>query len=219
MKDDDNIKGRLQTFLRSQGVRNAEFCRMLGVSPAYINAMRKSLPEDKVVRICELFPNLNRDWLMYGEGEMLVERGRNIRELDEEEYWVPLLPARATAGSIQAYSDPVTLNQCERIRVPVKGIDFAIQISGDSMEPEFFHGDTLMIKRINERSYIPWGNPMVVDTNNGVMVKSIYPSQDDSSEYITAKSFNPRYPPFRIPTMDVIALYKVVGLMRLYSTI
>ena len=131
---------------------------------------------------------------------------------------MPLLPARASAGSIQAYSDPVTLNQCERIRVPVRGVDFAIIISGDSMEPEFFHGDTIMIKRINERSYIPWGNPMVVDTNNGVMLKSIYPS-DDSPEYITAKSLNPRYPPFSIPTMDVIALYKVVGLMRLYSTI
>ncbi len=219
MKEEDSIKGRLLTFLRSQGVKNAEFCRMLGVSPAYINAMRKSLPEDKVVKICELFPNLNRDWLMYGDGEMLAAESPEFYAYDEEEYWVPLLPARATAGSIQAYSDPVTLNQCERIRVPVKGVDFAIQISGDSMEPEFFHGDTLMIKRINERSYIPWGNPMVIDTNNGVMVKTLYPGNDRSEETITAKSLNPRYPPFSIPTSDVIALYKVVGLMRMYSTI
>lgn len=217
----DTIKQRLVAFLRHEGMTQSEFCRRLGVSPAYINTIRKSLPEEKVLRICNLFPDLNRDWLVYGDGEMTREATELARltAADESDYWVPLLPARAAAGGIQAYSDPVTLSQCERIRVPVKGIDYAIQIFGNSMEPNYMNGDTLMIKRIDERSFIPWGNPMVVDTDNGVMLKCLFPGENESCDcdYVWAKSYNPSYPPFRISTADIRALYRVQGLIRLNS--
>jgi len=216
----NSIKQRLLSFLKSQGVTQTEFCRRMGVSPAYVNSMRKSLPEEKVLKICDLFPDLNRDWLIFGDGDMtLPESGKSSRHIpkDEDEYWVPLLPAKAAAGGIQATSDSVTLAECERIRVPVKGIDYAIQIFGNSMEPMYLNGDTLLIKRIDERRFIPWGNPMVVDTNNGVMLKCLYPDEASTDEFIWAKSYNPDYPPFRISTFDINALYRVQGLIRINS--
>ena len=128
----------------------------MGLSTAYIGAMRKSMPEDKVLRMMELFPRLNRDWLLYGEGDMYreIRPGAAARLPSIDSHIVPLLPVEAFAGNLQMYSQGVELSQCEKVVSPVKGVDFAIRVSGDSMEPEIMNGSILYIKRINDLSLI-----------------------------------------------------------------
>lgn len=222
------VKGRLLTYLNHRHISQSEFSRRLGVTPTYIGAMRKSIPEEKVMKICELFPDLNRDWLLYGEGEMLSERERDEAGGNEKtQYKVPLLPVEAAAGRLQDWATSVALRQCQTVMSPLPGVDFAIRISGDSMEPNFHDGSTLLIKRINDRAFIPWGHPMVIDTENGVLVKVVYPchkeddyigSGSETGRYIEARSFNRNYPPIRIPTSSIYGLYRVMGCMQLYST-
>ena len=67
----ENVKDRLIRYLDAKGISKAEFGRRIGVSGAYITSMRKSIQPDKLKLIAEEFPDLNRDWLLYGEGEML----------------------------------------------------------------------------------------------------------------------------------------------------
>lgn len=69
---DATIKGRLTAYLRLKGVNNSEFGRRIGVSNSYISAMRKSIQPEKVKRIALEFPDLSIDWLITGEGSMLV---------------------------------------------------------------------------------------------------------------------------------------------------
>lgn len=196
---------------------HSELSRRLGVSPTYVGAMRKSLPEEKIKRLCEIFPDLNRDWLVYGEGEMLKgDTAATVAKGPDAEYMVPLIPVSAYAGSLQEWSDPVALEDCERIPSPVKGADYAIRVCGDSMEPDFHDGSTILIKRINERAFIPWGNPLVIDTSNGVLIKALYPL-DKEYEFVEARSFNPKYPPITIPTDCIIGIYRVLGCIRLFS--
>lgn len=199
-----------------------EFGHILGVAPTYVGAMRKSLSLEKVNRMMQVFPDLNRDWLLYGEGEMLRnpdsptgEQGQNaVRESE-----VPMLPVAAYAGNLQYWSNPVQLADCEKILSPIRGVDFAIRVTGDSMEPEFHDGMTLLLKKINEKAFIPWGRAMVIDTENGVLLKEVYPSgQDGDRQVIEAKSLNPRYPPIMIPTSSVYGLYRILGSIRIYST-
>ena len=49
---------------------------------------------------------------------------------------VPLLPTSARAGTLADFAQTVTEYDCERIISPVKGADYAIQVTGDSMAPE-----------------------------------------------------------------------------------
>lgn len=70
--DTETVKGRLLTYLKHKRITQAEFCKAVGVASTYINVIRKSIPSDKVNRIVSLYPDLNRDWLLYGEGEMLT---------------------------------------------------------------------------------------------------------------------------------------------------
>lgn len=221
---EENVKQRLIRLLKHKHMTQSEFARRLGVSPTYIGAMRKSMPEEKLREVFEMFPDVNRDWLLYGEGEMLLPEGEGCPVL-ERGYIVPLLPVDAYAGNLQEWSDGVQLRDCEKIVSPVPGVDFGIRVNGDSMEPEFSNGSVIFIKRINENAFIPWGNPMVIDTENGVVVKVVYPPETRRAmrgtecEYIEARSINPAYPPFLIPTESIYGLYRIITGIRQYSTL
>lgn len=211
------VKERLQTFLRSQRITQNEFTHRLGVSPAYVATIRKSIPLERVARIKEIFPQLNRDWLLYGEGEMLEAPASSDEAGDFSGYEVPLLPVSAFAGNLQLWSQGVREIDCTRVVSPVKDADFAIPICGDSMEPDFTDGSTILIKRINERAFIPWGNAMVIDTENGVLLKDLYPDEEQV-DCLLAKSRNQRYPPLHIPKDSVYGIYRVLCSLKMYPT-
>ncbi len=223
IQPEETMKQRLIHLLKTKHMTQTEFARHLGVSPTYIGAMRKSMPKDRLKIVFELFPDLNRDWLLYGEGEMLNNVDSTRPDLSKG-YVVPLLPVDACAGTLQLWSRGVQLRDCEKVVSPVPGADFGIRVYGDSMEPEFHSGSILFIKRINENAFIPWGNPMVIDTENGVLVKVVYPSEQTTDrhgnecEYIEARSYTHSYPPIQIPTECIYGLYRVLSDIRQYST-
>lgn len=248
---EEGMKQRLIRLLKEKHMTQTEFAHRLGVTPTYVGAMRKGMSKERLKTVFEMFPDLNRDWLLYGEGEMLLPEDTDMPDLTKG-YIVPMLPVEAFAGNLQLWSEGVQLRDCEKTVSPVPGVDFGIRLTGDSMEPELQNGSILFIKRINEKAFIPWGNPMVIDSENGVVVKVVYPvygkrhkvtlshvdsnmgGDCDSAEsrrcdseeemtqdvhFIEARSYNPKYPPFLIPTGSIYGLYRVVTAIRQYSTL
>lgn len=207
----NTVKERLQEFLKSEGISGSEFARKMGLSPAYLASMRKSMPEEKVERLTKVFPQINRDWLLYGEGEMyrddLEEKGIDPYRLDK--HMVPLVPSQAHAGSLALYAQGSRLEDCLRIYSPRKDVDLAIRVKGDSMEPNIHNGSILFLKKINEKAFIPWGSPLVLDTENGSVVKILYPSSK-GEEYLEARSYNKDYPPFTIPVESIYGIYRIL---------
>lgn len=65
------VKERLIKYIKSKGMSTREFCRTIGVSETYVNSMRSSIQPDKLVKISQIYPDLNTTWLLTGEGEML----------------------------------------------------------------------------------------------------------------------------------------------------
>ncbi|MBD5299225.1 MAG: S24 family peptidase [Bacteroides sp.] len=212
----ETVKERLLEFLKQEGISKVAFARKMGLSDAYVSTMRKSLPEEKVVKMTQMFPRLNRDWLMYGEGDMYLPEEVEV-DAGLNDYFVPLLPVQAFAGSLQEYSEGIDENRCLRIATPVKGADMAIPISGDSMEPEIHNGSVAVITRINEAAFIPWGNPMVLDTENGVLIKVLRESKK-GPKYIEAVSYNPAYSPLDIPKSSIYGIYRINCILRQIST-
>lgn len=216
------VKTRLLEYLRHKRISQIDFTKSIGVSSTYIGAMRRSISDDKMARIRKNYPDLNTSWLLYGEGKMLREETRESevrRELESRGVkLVPLVPLSAYAGNIRAYSEGVRMADCEMVATQIRGAEMAVKVSGDSMEPTFHDGCLLFIRRINDRSFIPWGNPLVVDTDNGVVVKCLYPGDEDS-ETIEARSLNPAYPSFRIPYSSIYGVYRILGSLTVYGTI
>lgn len=216
--DISTVKGRLMTFLKHKRIPQVEFCKAIGVASTYIAVIRKSIPTEKVNRIVEKYPDLNRDWLLYGEGNMLIRDESDAKEvLHNAGYLVPLLPVNAFAGNISAWSQAVRDMDCEKVVSPIQGVDFAIRISGDSMEPDFKDASLILIKKIVDNSFIPWGHPMIIDTTNGVFFKKVYPSEKGDN-FIEARSINPKYPPLSIPLDSTFGLYRLVGNLNTFPS-
>lgn len=219
---DDTIKTRLLEFLKSRRISQTEFTRAMGVSSTYVGAMRKGMPADKLKKLFELYPELNRDWLIYGEGKMLVEPAADDKIISREHETL-LLPVEAFAGGLEMWSEGVKAADCRRIISPVSNPDFAITIKGESMEPRFHDGSTLFIKKINDKAFIPWGHTLVVDTENGVFIKNLLPDnspeKNPDEQHIIARSINPDYPEFKIPTSSIYGIYRILGAVDIYTTL
>lgn len=206
-----SVKERLQQFLKSEGISASEFARKMGLSPAYLPSMRKSMPVEKVERLTEIFPQINRDWLLYGEGNMyrdeLKEKG--IEPYKLHKHMVPLIPSQAQAGYFPLIEGGVMPEDCQPIYCPNTDAQLAIRVRGDSMEPKIHDGTILFIKKINEKAFIPWGSPLVLNTENGSIVKMLYPS-DKGEDYLEARSYNKDYPPFIIPMESIYGIYRII---------
>lgn len=213
----------LKSYFDDKGMSQVDIAEKLGVSKAYVNALLsgRSAFGKKQAEIWENNFGLSKTWLLTGEGEMLksdtAQSGKDGQDEGKDDDRVCLLPVEAMAGPLQDFSMGVELGHCRKIKSPVKGADWAIQISGSSMEPYLRSGMIIYIRKISGR-FIPWGEVMVMDTYDGVVVKEIYPVEDDP-EVVEARSTNPKFPPFRIEKSLIIGIYRVLGGSFINSTI
>lgn len=217
----ENRIERLQAVLRYLGAAYSAVAIKSGISPSNLKNMlegKQTITDKTMHRIQDAYPEFNIDWLKYGEGDMLNPKRESTYYPERTDAdLVPLLPIDAMAGNMQGFSEGVELAACRKIESPVQGAEWAIQISGDSMEPEYKNGSYLYIKKMTG-SFIPWGNAMIIDTYDGVVFKEIYPDKDEP-DCIKAKSINPKYPTFQIEKSSIIGLYRVLGVMVFNSTI
>lgn len=78
---------RLIQFIKYVGVSARQFDLSIGASNGYTLRMKKnnaSVGSDVIENILQVYPNLNVEWLITGEGEMLKENKEEII-LDYEE--------------------------------------------------------------------------------------------------------------------------------------
>ena len=68
----ENVKTRLSAFYKEIGITKREFERRCGFSNGYLDKLKDCPSSDKLEIIYLQFPQLNKIWLLTGEGEMLV---------------------------------------------------------------------------------------------------------------------------------------------------
>lgn len=68
---ESSIKTRTLEFIKTKGITMKAFETACGLSSGYVTSMRKGFGSDKLNNVLNAYPELNRDWLLYGEGEML----------------------------------------------------------------------------------------------------------------------------------------------------
>lgn len=202
-----STKDRLKEFLAAKKMGRNRFEDTIGVSNGYVSSKSVTITSDVIEKTVKLFPDLNLDWLITGEGEMLksVAPSDNLPEVRTR----PRIPATAAAGSLSGDVASVTLRDCEQLPIisQFPAYDFTIIIKGDSMKPKYESGDEIACRRILNPSFIQWGKVHVLDTAQGIVVKKVY----DDGDSIKCVSINPEYPPFSVPKDEVYSLSLVVG--------
>lgn len=74
------VKQRLVQFIKSMHMTQRAFEIRCGMSNGYVANIRKGIGEDYLLNIAQQFPQLNRAWLLFGEGEMLKSTTPSISQ-------------------------------------------------------------------------------------------------------------------------------------------
>lgn len=210
------IKERILYFVETLGVSKRKFYERINVSRGTLES-DSGITEDVMAKFLAEFPEISEKWLLTGEGEMLkrAEMRMEIEGIDRKKA-LPLLPVEAIAGWDGTMPTGVMDWQCEWLDMPnfiIRGADYLIRISGDSMYPEYRSGDIIACRRLSEVTFFQWGKIYVIDSNQGVMLKRIEEAEDNP-DYILCVSENPRHKPFRLLKSDIRSLSLVVGMIR-----
>lgn len=206
-----SVKQRLIQYIEYKNISIRSFERKCGLSNGYIRSIEQTIMPRKLKSISLQFPDLNQSWLLTGEGEMLNKEQQKEHKDILSDYETYLLPMTTHAGSLTGVADDGALLQnCEKVISPIKGVDFAITVYGDSMSPEYPSGSRLLTKRIDPTIFIDWGKVFVLDTSNGVIVKEVHTCEKEG--YVTCHSINPdpKYADFDVPLKEVYGMYRVL---------
>lgn len=212
------IKDRLKKYIEVSGLSVRDFERSIGASNGYVNSIRKGVSSDFLSKIIEQYPNLSREWLLFGEGEMLKsdEEDAPPETLTPENAvtYHPDLTAQAgytdMPGEVEQNTELFFIKGCHAIRAV-----------GDSMYPTITNGD-IVIHELNTERYIRNGEVyIVVDESGGLMVKRVTQEVSPEDEItFTFFSDNPnqaRYKPFTIPGEQIKRLYRVRAVIKQLS--
>lgn len=202
-----SVKERLVEFIKYKRISQRKFQETAMISNGFVSNIKKSIASDTIMKISKAYPELNIDWLLEGEGEMI----KNVSDKEESTFFIPLMPVVATGGVLTEFSEGVIPDNCEHIRSPFDHADIAVPIRGDSMSPEYPNGSIVFVKRINPNAFVEWGKVYVLCTCNGNIVKEVHPADD--SQHIVCRSLNPFHPvaDFTVDTADIYSWWIVLG--------
>lgn len=213
---------RFDKYMKLKGLNDNQVTNECGLSQGLLGQARtgkSDLGAKSIDKILNVYQDLNKVWLLTGEGDMLSSSSstqpqpsvKNERVADDEAYKVPLVPISALGGSLNDFNLAVKRDDCETVISPIKDIDMAIKISGDSMEPEYPSDSQVFVKKINERAFLEWGRVYVLNTCNGIVIKRLMPTNDPNT--VLCESINPKYPPFEVNLENVNGVYRVIMCM------
>lgn len=87
-----DVKERLIAYLSYKKIGQNAFERQVGIANGYISKLKGSIGSTILMKIVDNTDDLNRDWLLYGEGEMLKKQenekiisGNSLTEKEEVE--------------------------------------------------------------------------------------------------------------------------------------
>ena len=161
------IKDRMLAYIKQKGIRPAEFERNAGLSNAYVQNLKNSIGADKLKSIASYYTDLNLEWLITGEGQMLksaaqpapsVEKGRPYYDVDFK------------CGFDELVNDQTTVPAC-LISFPPYDRDGVVwcNATGDSMAPEINPGDVIALQEVRDwQSYLTYGETYAIATTNGL---------------------------------------------------
>ena len=200
-----NLKDRIIQFIGYKGLSIQAFEYKANLSNGAVSKMGDGTRRSTLDKISNTFPELNTNWLLTGEGEMLKEddakRERGIIRYHEN--------LEASAGNVGMFDDgregdgPV-------MRIPgFEDCTDAINVWGDSMYPVLKSGEIVILREWKE-SFVDYGKIYLVVTRNGNrMIKYLKPSEKEGM--VRCVSENPDHPPFDVPMEDIARLFLVKG--------
>lgn len=234
-----NTVGRIKEFIDFKGLSVRKFEETVGFSNGAFATQyknNKSIGSDKIENILCSFPELNPEWLLTGNGEMLKSEettelikippieviepikveGRSLmpkvivlEEEDGEKERIPLVPVKAQAGYLQGYDDPKFIRKLPMYNLPGmrNGTFRMFQVEGLSMYPTLQSGSYVVGQFVEDWQHISNNRIYVVVSTEGVIVKRVL-NKIEKYGSLYCKSDNRVFPHINVRLNDVKEIWE-----------
>ena len=214
---EDTVKQRLVRFINSKQMSVREFERSISVSNGYVKGISKGLGVEILRRITDIYPTLNREWLLYGEGEMLnptaelQESGQPFLTSSGARLRPYYTDIPVSGGDIAPYPDILSQASDGTLYLPeLRSAEFFFPVIGCSMRPTVPEGAIVGVAHVDRYETIdPDRIYLIITADNQRMIKHIV-HYDSQSETLTLASDNRDYPAFSLPATLIRDIYRVV---------
>lgn len=211
--------GTLQRLMRAlDAATDAELARALGITPQSVSGARKRGEVPPAwIQACAAQTGVNAHWLFFGRGPMrLAEAGEDELPCASDDcesalVTIPLAEARLSAGTgsleVSAAQEGGYAFRSDFLRRKGNPRRMVLmRVSGDSMVPEIFDNDVVLLDR--GQTDISPGRLYAVGFEDAIYIKRV----DKLPGKIILHSVNPAYPPLSLDLRgDGADQFRVIG--------
>lgn len=210
--EEEQMRERVQALMHREGVSQLEFANMIGRLQSNVSQIlngQRHIPREFASQILKAFPNVRKDWLVFGEGSM-YDGEVSLKDVLSEDT-KPRLPKSISGGHLTDYFDGSKRYMCQEqdIVKQFSDYDFSMILKDRHMSPKYERGDELFFKKV---TIIEWGKDHILDTFEGPKFAKVYDSEDS---YICASYDMNEFPDYLVPKNMVFGYYRLVGVLRI----
>lgn len=223
---------RIEALVQYSGLSIPKFADYVGFKTPQtvrelIKGNTKTLSDSVRFKIASAYPQINPDWLLSGEGEMLKPKSESmevheehadqiaIEELREGRFRMIPLVNIDSVGGIHSENSIDPSEQYVIKMMPfteARDGDVAILQSGNSMYPTIPSGAALLIREVVDwREYFGCGNIYVLWLRDGRRItKEVRRYDADPKNYVWCVSYNPDVADEELPRSMIRGVWKVI---------
>lgn len=217
---------RFDKYMKLKDLNDNKVTLKLSLSVGTLGKSRKEgrdLSDRVIEQILNNYPDLDKVWLLTGEGDPIRKSDNNVGELEDSRgfyktrgvpYYEDLDVTASVITSFHDYKEEATFiinykhfNDC----------DAYLPVVGDSMHPKYPAGEIVAVKQIRNLDTLLWGETYLVITNDNAnnlrTIKDVHYCSDETK--VILRAANPDFAgDTRINKEDILSMYIVKGRIR-----
>lgn len=215
---ESTIKERLMEFIKAENISVNKFERMANLSVGYLRQLRKEPSPTKIESIIRAFPQINKEWLETGNGEMFNANFTRSAKIVGPYISENLIKIRSAVISPTAsfnefaQTPPEDYDFTSITPEPGETIgadDMVFTINGDSMYPEIKNRTKVLGVFIRPQHWHWARDVVIIAYDDYFVIKRVKENNLDTGNHIILSSDNPDYPQtVTVPLSSIRVMYQ-----------